>query len=225
MKHSQARRPGAAPLAASPTPRTRQTGFAMIEVLIAILIAAFGLLGIAGLQAATAKLKVNSWARGAASVQFSDIADRMRANPTQAGLAFASGGSAASASLYAVTDSWADQQANTLVITTDCSLAATACTAAQRAAYDLLIWRTEVRRMFPQGAVFLTGNRATGVNATIAWFDKQNIDPTGATVNLASEAVCTAAMTGAAQINCCPAGLVGGTGTPGVRCSNASFVP
>ena len=65
-----------------------QAGFSMIEVLVVIVVLSFGMLGIAGLQASTAKFKINSWARSAASVQFSDLADRVRANPGQAGPSF-----------------------------------------------------------------------------------------------------------------------------------------
>jgi len=191
----------------------------MIEVLVVILILSFGMLGIAGLQAYTAKFKINSWARSAASVQFSDLADRMRANPTQAGLTFSQVDSATSTSGYAVSDDWEDQQAADLSVATDCSTAT--CDAEQRATYDTLVWRANVRRSFPQGAVVLAGNRSAGVFATIAWFDRQFTQPDG---SLASSATCTATDAGATQANCCPAAL-GSPAPAGVRCTNMSFVP
>lgn len=200
-------------------PRRTRRGFALLEVLVAILVVSFGMLGLAGLQARTAKMKVNSWARSAASVQFSDIADRVRANPDQAGSDYAAAGAATSVSAYSYVASWTAQSGAVPAITNDCST--TACTAADRASYDILLWRNEVRRQFPQGSVRLTGNRAAGVVATVAWFDKEFVDTAN---TLQTSAICTATMTGADAINCCPAGLVGG-GVAGVRCSNFSFVP
>lgn len=210
----------------SPEPRVvsgrhvkRHRGFSMIEVLVVMLILSFGMLGIASLQANTAKFKINSWARSAASVQFSDLADRVRANPTQAGLSFTQTGSGASASGYALATDWATQQADTLAIAVDCL--ATECTAAERATYDMLVWRAGVRRMFPQGAAVVAGNRSTGVTATIAWFDRQFTQADG---TLDRSAVCAAGSTGAAQVNCCPAAL-GSPAVAGVRCTNLSFLP
>jgi type IV pilus assembly protein PilV len=196
-----------------------RSGFALIEVLVAILIVSFGMLGIAGLQARTAKMKVNSWARSAAAVQFSDIADRVRSNPEQAGLAFGAPGAAAAISAYASTLDWAAQSGAVPAITNDCAV--NNCTDADRVTYDMLVWRREVRRQFPQGSVQLAGNRATGFVATVAWFDKEFVD---AANDLQTTPACTAAMAGADRINCCPAGLVG-NGVAGVRCSNFSFVP
>ena len=198
----------------------RADGFSMIEVLVVILILSFGMLGIAGLQANTAKFKINSWARSAASVQFSDLADRMRANPNQTGLTFPQAGSATSASGYTLADTWSAQQAADLTITTDCL--ATVCTGEQRAAYDMLVWRTDVRRMFPQGAAIVSGNRAAGITATIAWFDGQFLKADGKTSETPD--ACPANPAGvapAALISCCPQALV----SAGVRCTNISFVP
>jgi type IV pilus assembly protein PilV len=196
-----------------------QCGFSMIEVLVVILVLSFGMLGIAGLQANTTKFKINSWARAAASIQFSDLADRVRANPAQAGDAFTQGASPGTASSYVLTRSWALQQADDLAISTNCLT--TTCTAAQRATYDMLAWRASARRLFPQGAAVVEGNRATGISASIAWFDRQFTRSDG---SLDSSAVCTAAMTGAARAGCCPQAL-GNPIPAGVRCTNLSFVP
>jgi type IV pilus assembly protein PilV len=194
-------------------------GVTMLEVLVIILVLSFGLLGVAGLQARTASYKVNSWARAAASIQVSSFADALRANPGQAGQTYSA--AAPIASTYEVTDDWATQQADALTIAVDC-LSAT-CTAAQRAAFDLTTWRTQVRTLFPQGAVTITGDRANGVNVSIAWFDKQLVDTAGA---LGRSEVCGAAVTDPIrQANCCPTSLVGNPALEGVRCTNVSFVP
>jgi type IV pilus assembly protein PilV len=196
-----------------------QCGFSMLEVLVVVLVLSFGMLGIAGLQANTTKFKINSWARAAASIQFSDLADRIRANPVQAGDAFTEGAAAGTVSSYVLTRTWSLQQADDLAISTNCLT--TTCTAAQRATYDMLAWRASVRRLFPQGAVVVDGNRATGISASIAWFDRQFTKPDG---SLDTSAVCTAAMTGAARAGCCPQAL-GNPVPAGVRCTNLSFVP
>jgi type IV pilus assembly protein PilV len=198
---------------------SRHGGFSMLEVLIVVLVLSFGMLGIAGLQANTTKFKINSWARSAASVQFSDLADRIRANPTQAGDEFTQGASSGATSSYLLTRSWAEQQSDQLTVSTNCLT--TTCTAAQRATYDMLVWRATVRRMFPQGAAVVQGTRATGISASIAWFDRQFTKADG---SLDSSAVCTAALTGAAQAGCCPSAL-GSPAPAGVRCTNISFVP
>ncbi len=55
-------------------------GFSMLEVLVSILIMAFGLLGLAGLQLNNLRSNQNSSFRSIATAQAYDIADRMRAN-------------------------------------------------------------------------------------------------------------------------------------------------
>lgn len=197
-------------------------GFSLIEVLVVMLILSFGMLGIAGLQANTAKYKVNSWARSSASIQFSDLADRMRANPSQTGQTFTANGSATSTSAYMLTDGWAAQQSANLTPAVNCLTAA--CTAVDRASYDMLVWRDNVRRLFPQGAAVVAGNRSAGVRASVAWFDRQFVKTDG---TLDSSTVCTAAIVaagGAGQSNCCPMAL-GDPAVPGVRCTNVSFLP
>ena len=61
--------------------KNHSKGFTLLEVLIVLIVLSFGLLGVASLQANTAKFKINSWARAASSVQFSCLSYAMRANP------------------------------------------------------------------------------------------------------------------------------------------------
>jgi len=61
-------------------PASRQSGVTLLEVLIAILIVSFGLLGMAGLQSVGMKYNVGAAQRTAATLLANDIADRMRAN-------------------------------------------------------------------------------------------------------------------------------------------------
>jgi type IV pilus modification protein PilV len=57
-----------------------QRGFNMVEVLVALVILAFGLLGIAGLQIAGVKGTQSSYYRSQATVFMNDMAERMYAN-------------------------------------------------------------------------------------------------------------------------------------------------
>lgn len=61
-------------------PSTVSRGFSLIEVLIAILILSVGLMGNAGLVAASLKNSNSAYYRSQASVLAADILDRMRAN-------------------------------------------------------------------------------------------------------------------------------------------------
>ena len=63
---------------------SRQRGFSLLEVLVAVLILSIGLLGLAGLQ--TTSLQMNHSAHYASQAQFyaQEIIEAMRANPTAA---------------------------------------------------------------------------------------------------------------------------------------------
>ncbi|MDD2800392.1 MAG: type IV pilus modification protein PilV [Methylobacter sp.] len=58
----------------------KNTGFTLIEVLIAMLVLAVGLLGLAGLQATSLKNNQSAYNRSQATQLAYDLADRMRAN-------------------------------------------------------------------------------------------------------------------------------------------------
>jgi type IV pilus assembly protein PilV len=63
-----------------------QSGFTLLEVLVAIVVVSLGLLGLAGLQAATLRNNQIAYYRGIAIQQTYDMADRIRANANPAGL-------------------------------------------------------------------------------------------------------------------------------------------
>ena len=62
----------------------RARGMTLIEVMIAVLLLSFGLMGMLGLKLAGLKSTGMSNARAAASVCAADILDRLRANPVRA---------------------------------------------------------------------------------------------------------------------------------------------
>lgn len=66
------------------SPPMRHRGFSLIEVLVTVLILAFGLLGVAGLLVKGVSNSSSSEAMAKASQLAGDLADRMRANPKDA---------------------------------------------------------------------------------------------------------------------------------------------
>lgn len=61
-----------------------QRGVSLIEVLVAVVILTIGLLGLAGLQASGMRVGHSSFYRSQANQFAYDVADRMRANPSDA---------------------------------------------------------------------------------------------------------------------------------------------
>jgi len=65
------------------TKKTNESGFSMIEVLIALFVVTVGLLGIAALQLTSLRFSHNSHGRSQATFLAADIVERMRANTIQ----------------------------------------------------------------------------------------------------------------------------------------------
>ncbi|MGE3772890.1 MAG: type IV pilus modification protein PilV [Gammaproteobacteria bacterium] len=98
-----------------------QKGFTLLEVLIAVVVFAIGLLGIAGLQVAGMRFTHGSQLRAVATMQAENMADRMRANMT--GVRDGD---------YNITGAMPTS------FETDCG--AEECTPAELAEYDLVLW-------------------------------------------------------------------------------------
>ena len=221
-------------------------GVTLIEVLVAVIILAMGLLGIAGLQVATAKYKLSSGNRSATSALYSDYTDRVRINPNMAGPNAVSGApdlsitaSDADGSKYTYQTTWTAQQSitdtalNALITTADSACdSSSVCTPANRATHDMLVWRKRIRESLPQGAAYVEGNIQTGIKVTLMWMDKDNTNKsakvndgtTSTQVSLVAATSCNAvtATTGLALQICCPAAAA----VPvGVRCTRFSFMP
>lgn len=71
------------PIASSGSIRSRaaQHGFSLLEVMIALLVLAVGLLGLAALQNLGLRINHQSYERTQATILIEDMIDRMRANP------------------------------------------------------------------------------------------------------------------------------------------------
>ncbi len=135
------------------------SGFTLVEVMVALLVLAIGLLGLAGLLLAGLSSNHNAYVRTQATLLAQDMADRMRNN--RGNLAAYSGG--------ATTD--------------DCS--ANSCTGAQMAGYDLAQWNQALAALLPGGAGVIANNPAGSAvyEISITWNEHvSNPDPTQAVV-------------------------------------------
>lgn len=156
-----------------------QRGLSMIEVLVALAIVAFGMLGLLGLQARALSVQKDAFHRRQAAELVAQLAERLRANH----LAFLAGRYALS--FDASTDAPSSVPA-----------CAAPCTSAQVAARDLDEWRIELRRRIPGAAAYLQWDAASrsGIAVSVAW-----PEPNAA----AGDAVCDALAAGGAVL---PAG-------------------
>lgn len=70
-------------LAPTPQSKSAQSGVTLLEMMIAVLVISFGLLGLAGLQGFALKYNHTAYIRSIATQYAYEMADRIRANATQ----------------------------------------------------------------------------------------------------------------------------------------------
>ncbi len=112
--------------------RVHQDGFSLVEVLIALVIMSVGMLGIAGLYVESMQAGRTSIFRHNAVTIASDVADRIRANPS-AGVAYEG-----------------------IRGNNNCVLGNVDCDPVQMAANDIDLWKTQADGMLPEGDVTIT---------------------------------------------------------------------
>ncbi len=125
-----------------------ETGFSLVEVLIALVIMSVGMLGIAGLYVEGMKAGRTSTFRHHAVTLASDVADRIRANP-RAGVVYEG------------------VRGNN-----NCVLGNIDCTPAQMAANDIDLWLTQADQMLPNGNIAITFDDTVTPNTyaiRVAW--------------------------------------------------------
>lgn len=150
----------------------KQAGVGLIEVLVSILIASFGLLGLAGLQVASLRFQKVAQFRSAASQYTADIADRMRANVA----------GAKAGSYLTSTSAKLGDNATAAVCTTGCD-------ATKVAAQDIYNWRLGLSRAMAGGWGEISGSVAAGFTITV--YFKEPGKPADASATL--DANCRAA--------------------------------
>jgi type IV pilus assembly protein PilV len=135
----------------------KNAGFTLIEVLIATLVLAAGLLGLAGLQVTSLRNNQSAYNRSQATQLTYDIADRIRANPLVAGNYLTT-----SAAISETTN--ADYPACT---------SAAPCNPTQFAVKDLYEWSNALSNTLPAGTGTIT---LTGAVYTISvkWDDNRD---------------------------------------------------
>ena len=122
----------------------RQVGVALLEVMIAVLVVSFGLLGVAALQVAGLKSNQTSQLRSTVVAQANDMADRMRAN------------------MMAVRTGKYDAVTNSVPTKPPCAspfTTAGGCNPTDMATYDAFAWQAANRSLLPGGGGTVTKGR------------------------------------------------------------------
>jgi type IV pilus assembly protein PilV len=163
----------------------KQQGFTLVEILVTIVIFAFGMLGVAGLQLVSLTGMDTAQFRSVATLKASDMAERIRAN--------------SGASYVGVTGNVADCRASyyNKVVGTP-----TACVANTLAADEIADWELELSKRLPSGKGIIcndsTPNDGTPaatacdgagpVTVKVWWTDKPRskvaVDPKRVTVSM-----------------------------------------
>lgn len=123
-------------------------GFTLIEVLVTIVVMAFGLLGIAGLMLKGLGLNNASYLRSVATQQAYDMGDRIRANIV-----------GATAGNYNAITYTAGQVCATC----------TNCSAGNLAVYDACYWNKQNETLLPLGRGSVTLNGSSEYVITVSW--------------------------------------------------------
>jgi type IV pilus assembly protein PilV len=138
------------------TNRSSLRGFTIVEALVALVILAVGMLGIASLYVTTLRASGSAASRMQAVNLASDLGDRIRANRTAeaayAGAAAANG--------------------------TTCIGATATCTPAQMAAHDLFVWQAALQAALPGAAGAVTvdaGANPTTYQIRVSWVEASNL--------------------------------------------------
>ena len=147
------------------------TGFTLIEVLIAMLILAVGLMSLATLQTYTLRSNLSAYTRGQATQLLYDMSDRMRANTAAAKASTSTTG-------YLIANTSTDTRTASAKInsaTEPCRLTTnTTCNATALAKYDLIEWNTAVVTTLPMGRACITSTDNTVFTLYITWDDNRS---------------------------------------------------
>ncbi|MES2205722.1 MAG: type IV pilus modification protein PilV [Pseudomonadota bacterium] len=196
--------------------RIQSSGFTLIEVLVAMLITSFGLLGIAGLVVTSLRYNQTAWQRSVATQLATDMMDRMRAN-----------------SFAVVNDTGAIQsdymKSSVNVASTAPSVYCTSfnainnpsCTPTQIAASDLYDWKKSITSQLPggQGLIQWASGASRQIQITLTWKEAGKSDQSwGSTME--------SMVSSTTGFNTCPTnGTAGLVIDSTVRCFQITFYP
>ena len=137
----------------------KEKGFTLVEILVAVVVLSIGLLGLAGLQAASLKNNNSAYQRSVASMLAYDMLDRIRAN--RDGLIAGNYNSVSPGAFPS-----------------DPGCASSNCNESNLANYDMYEWGQQLANLLPAGTASISGNGANTVfTITVMWDDER----TGAT--------------------------------------------
>lgn len=133
----------------------RQTGFTLLEVLVAVVIISLGMLGVAALLVTVQKAETSSYIQQQAVQTAYDMLDRMRANLSGVQAGYYNG-----------------SYSGTSTASTNCN--ASVCSSQQLADYDTSQWTSDIDAL-PQGAgtvaSAVSSNGNVNVTVTVSWSD------------------------------------------------------
>jgi type IV pilus modification protein PilV len=130
-----------------------EQGFTLIEVMIALVVLAVGLLGMATLMTTSLQSSQGAYRRSQASLMAYDLVERMRVNRTQA----------ISSNDYTLASDAADSTAPS------CNTAG--CTPQQQAQLDLFQWRGALKTALPDATAAIGRVAPNQYTITINWSD------------------------------------------------------
>lgn len=133
----------------------RQDGFTLIEVLIALLVLAIGLLGMASLTMTSLQSNQGAYLRGQASMLAYDYVERMRGNSAQALLA---------TSPYVISLASGASRSNP-----DCRTKTVGCSASELANQDIFDWWSNLQAAIPGSSTAITKVNTNEYQIIISW--------------------------------------------------------
>ena len=166
-------------------PRSWQRGFTLLEVLVALLVMSFGMLGISSLMLVTTRVNTSSVTKQLAIQSANNIIDRIRANRA-----------AAIANAYNVND-LATTGTPSYPATPGADCSSTSCSPTDLATYDVWYWLTKDVGQLPLGSGAVA-TQAFGSNTlvtiTVQWNDAPAQKMVGAAASSVSSAPHIAAL-------------------------------
>ncbi|HEY0802130.1 MAG TPA: type IV pilus modification protein PilV [Steroidobacteraceae bacterium] len=159
--------------------RARSSGFTLLEVMIAVVITAIGLLGIAKIQALAYASTSSASARSLVASQAAGLAASMHANRSYWSTGTAPSPLTISTSTTGTTTTTTINDIGLQGTSTSCKMVGTVvtnCTPATLAAFDLHTWGNALGNMLPNSNVLTTivcGNIPVTCTITVSWSEKQ----------------------------------------------------
>ncbi|MDR2838550.1 MAG: type IV pilus modification protein PilV [Azonexus sp.] len=159
----------------TPGNKAGQQGVTMLEALISLLILAFGILGLAQVQARMLVQTRGADARATAIRLIADLGERVRLNSVGAQPGANADYSATLSPYSTLTngDFAAPEKP-----TPDCGNAGTLCSSSQQAAYDVWAWHQEISRLLMNGRASIWQVSPHQLQVIIAWQANENTNAT-----------------------------------------------